>query len=300
MAKSKLTSYIEAAAAVVLWGISYLWTNEILRQDVPVFIFIFFRMAFAALIMTVATLLLGKLQKIRKGDFWTFALLAFFEPFLYFIGESYGIRITGSPTTASVIIATIPVFTLLYGVLFFKEKLTALNVVGVLLSVGGIMLFSFKKGGMHVDYFYGVLFLLLAVISSVSYSIIGKKLSARYSSVTILTYQYLFGTLFFLIPFLTIGLPHWSNAFVTWSVIRPLLLLSVFASCVAYGLYLNMLRDLGLVRASVFTAVIPIFAAVGAFFLGQETFVWNQLVGMVFAVCGVAFAQIPSGRKIQK
>lgn len=299
MARSKVVSYSEAAVAVILWGASYLWTNEILSQNVPVFIFIFFRMLFAAIILTSVMLILGKLQKIKKKDFWTFILLALFEPFLYFIGESYGIRITGSPTTASVIIATIPVFTLLYGVLFFKEKITPLNIIGVLLSVGGIMLFSFKKGGMHVNYFYGVLFLLLAVASSVAYSIIGRKLTEEYSSPTILTYQFVFGTMFFLVPFLLVGLPDWNPAFVTWSVIRPLLLLSIFASCVAYGLYLNMLRDLGLVRASVFTAIVPVFSGLGAFLLGQESFVWSQILGIVFAVSGVAFAQIP-GSKLKK
>lgn len=295
MGKGKFASYMAAVLAILFWGISYLWSNEIISQGVPVFIFIFFRILFAAVILLAVSLVGGRLRRIGKGDLKWFVLLSFLEPFLYFIGESYGIKITGSPTTASVIIATIPVFTLIYGVFAEHEKISLLNAAGVVLSVAGIVLFSWRKGEMQVGRLYGLLFLGLSVVSATFYTVICKKLASRYSSLEILTWQYVFGTLFFFVPFLVSGLPQWDPSFVRWSVIRPLLMLSVFASCVAYGFYIGMIRDLGLVRASVLTVLIPLVSAVAAVVTGQETLSVLQLSGIVFAILGVAFAQIQGG-----
>ena len=56
-----------------------------------------------------------------------FYLLSFFEPFCYFLGESYGMRYISS-TLGSIIIATIPIFTPFLVFIFHKKKISWLNV----------------------------------------------------------------------------------------------------------------------------------------------------------------------------
>ena len=65
--------------------------------------------------------------KSRKWLFWAyggglFLLMALFEPFIYFLGESYGLLYVSS-TVAAVIVATIPLISPLFAWYFFREKL---------------------------------------------------------------------------------------------------------------------------------------------------------------------------------
>ena len=142
---SKYVVYLIVFISIFFWGLSYIWTNELISQDVPILIFVPIRILLAGIYMLIITLSLRKLEKIRKGDLKLFLALAFFEPLLYFIGETYGMKATNSPTLSSIIIGTIPVFTLIVGQIVFREKLSKLNKIGVLLSLPGIVLFAFHK-----------------------------------------------------------------------------------------------------------------------------------------------------------
>ena len=138
--------YLAILVTVFFWGMSFLWSDAVLDQNVPVFTFIFTRMVLAATCLTLFSLLTGRLQRIRKGDLKWFAAMTAFEPFLYFLGETFGLKITGSPTLCSVIIATIPVFTLIVGQIFFKEKLSTLNRIGIFgEAFWGVLKLRFRK-----------------------------------------------------------------------------------------------------------------------------------------------------------
>jgi len=283
--------YIYISIAIILWGFSFVWTNELLIYDVPIFIFIFMRMVLAGTIMFVFSKITGKLQKVDKSDWRWFFLMAFFEPFIYFIGESYGLKITNSATLAAVVIATIPIFTLIIEQRLYKARLSLFNKAGVFLTLPGIVLFVWSGDGIKADYYYGIMFLLLAVFGSVGYTAVCKKLTCKYNAITITTYQFIFAALFFLIPFLFFGLPKWSPEYLSFKVLKPLMLLAVLASCFAFVLYVKAIDKLGMTKAAIFTTLIPVVSAVGAFFTGQETFSWQQICGMIIALVGIIFTQ---------
>lgn len=290
--KGGFLSYIFILTAVVLWGFSFVWTNELIRYDVPIFVFIFIRMVISGALMLIFSKCIGKLQKIEGSDLKWFFLMSLFEPFIYFIGESYGLKLTDSATLTAVVIATIPVFTLIVGQIIYKEQLTWMNKAGVLLTLPGVVLFVWDSGGISVKYIYGILFLILAVFGSVGYTTICKKLSDKYNAFTITTYQFVIASLYFLIPFLFLGLPHWNNKFLSIDVIKPLLMLAFFCSCLAFLLYVQSIKNLGMTKSVIFTSLIPAVSAMGAYFAGQEVFNFQQIAGMVIVLAGVISAQI--------
>lgn len=119
---SKILIYTVSLFAIILWGISYIWTNTLISLDIPVTYFVFVRILLAGFVLFLLNAASGRIAKIKKKDIPKFLLLAFFEPFIYFICESYGVKETGSPTLSAMIIATIPIFSVGAGILFFKEK----------------------------------------------------------------------------------------------------------------------------------------------------------------------------------
>ena len=294
-----LVWYLGILVTVFLWGMSFLWSDSVLDQGTPVFTFIFTRMIIAATALLLFSLLTGKFQRIRKGDLKWFAAMTAFEPFLYFLGETFGLKITGSPTLCSVIIATIPVFSLIVGWIVFREKLSPLNRAGIFVAVAGVILFILIGGNLHTDYLYGILILFLAVIGSTGYTAICKKLANKgYNAFSIVTWQFILAIGYFLIPFLIFDAATWTPAYLAWPVLKPIIMLAVLCSGVAFVIYAACVDRIGMTRTTVFLPLVAIVSAVAALILGQDTLHSLQMAGILIAMAGVVMAQyIPQKRK---
>ena len=291
-AKPNLLDYILISLAILFWGFSLIWSDEILDQNVPPFAFIFMRMVVAGCLMLAVTIPTGRLQKIRRGDLKYFLLLVFFEPFIYFLGETFGLQITDSPTLVAVVIAAIPIFTAIVGQVVYKEPMTGLNLAGVLVTLLGVGTMLISGGSLKSDnYWGGVGVLSLAVLGSVCYSICCRKLTHKYTAVTIVTYQFAFAIPFFLVPFLIWGLPEWRPEFLGWSVLRPLLCLAVICSCLCFVFYTHSIGKIGVTKTAIFTSLIPVVSAIAASITGQDSLSALQIVAMAVSILGVVMCQ---------
>jgi drug/metabolite transporter (DMT)-like permease len=142
----------------------------------------------------------GKFQKIRKHDLKWFVLLAFFEPFMYYIGETYGLTMVES-TLASVIVSTIPLFAPILAYFLLKEKIGWANVLGILVSLTGVFFVIYEPGGGFAANPLGVSLLFLAVFSAICYTTTLRKISSHYSTINIILYQSVIGLAFFIPTF---------------------------------------------------------------------------------------------------
>ena len=295
-----LVWYLGILVTVFLWGMSFLWSDSVLDRGTPVFTFIFTRMIIAATALLLFSVLTGKFQRIRKGDLKWFAAMTAFEPFLYFLGETFGLKITGSPTLCSVIIATIPVFSLIVGWIVFREKLSPLNRAGIFVAVAGVILFILIGGNLHTDYLYGILILFLAVIGSTGYTAICKKLANKgYNAFSIVTWQFILAIGYFLIPFLIFDAATWTPAYLAWPVLKPIIMLAVLCSGVAFVIYAACVDRIGMTRTTVFLPLVAIVSAVAALILGQDTLHPLQMAGILIAMAGVVMAQYTSQKRKQ-
>jgi len=133
--KKLLYTYIAMILAMIFWGFSFVWSKILLEYYEPITI-VFLRLLISSLFLFAIGYFFKKLKPIAKADVSKFLLLSFFQPFLYFIGETIGLKYVSS-TTASVLIATIPLFTPIVAYYFLKEKLSVLNFAGIIISVFG-------------------------------------------------------------------------------------------------------------------------------------------------------------------
>ncbi|MFA6335639.1 MAG: DMT family transporter [Bacteroidales bacterium] len=284
--------YLSVTTAVILWGFSFIWTNSLLQQGLPVFSLIFLRVSFAAIILLIVSLTAKKLEPVAKRDWGWFLLLVLLEPFIYFIGETFGLKIVNSPTLGSIIISTIPIFALFAGKIFYNEKITGFNIFGILITLPGILMIVFEKGGLDFSHSIGVLLLFLAVFAAVGYAVVVKQLTGKYNSYTIVTYQNLLGALYFFPLFLYNDSVTFSfGTFLNIDILKPLLYLAVFCSALAFVLFVNSVKAIGITRSNIFTSMVPVVSALGAFMLGQEGMSSRKIVGIVIVVAGVIIAQ---------
>lgn len=289
--KSRLLIYLVSVFAIILWGISYIWTDMLINLDIPVFYFVFVRILLAGIILFLLNATRGRITRIQRRDLPKFLLLAFFEPFIYFLCESYGLKETGSPTLSAMIIATIPIFSIGAGVVFFKEKINIVNILGILLCVSGICLVVMSRDQIGENFIIGILLLLTAVISEVGHASITKSLSFNYPSQVIVMYQFLIGSVYLFPLFLFKGLENFSMEYLSGDVLYPIFCLAFLCSSMAFSLWVSTIKNLGVAKSSIFSALIPVVAAIVAWLLGQESLNLRQVAGILVSTAGVIFSQ---------
>ncbi|MBV5349136.1 DMT family transporter, partial [bacterium] len=237
-----------------------------------------------------------KLQKIQPGDFKMFVLLAFFEPFLYFMGESYGLKYVSS-TVASVIVATIPLFSPIAAWYFYKEKLSRTNLFGLVITFFGVSLVVLDTSFNFTASPLGVALEFFAVFGAIGYASVLKGISHRYNTFTIITYQNLIGAVFFLPFWLIFEMNDFTqvafNAKAFWAIIK----LAIFASTFAFILFTYSVRNMGINKSNTFINVIPICVAVFAYIILGDRLNFHQMVGIGVVISGLFLAQINWKRK---
>ena len=290
---SKLLIYIASSFAILLWGMSYIWTDKLLELGIPVFYFVFVRILLAGTVLFLLNVAYGRIKRIQRQDLGKFLLLAFFEPFIYFVCETYGVEMT-SPTISAMIIATIPIFSIAAGRIFFKEKITALNIVGVTLSLMGIIMVIMKGDIGGKDLIMGIILLLVAVIAEVGHATITKSLSGNYSSQIIVMYQFLIGSVYLLPLFLWKGLDGFNaTLYFSADVWYPLICLAILCSSLAFSLWVSTIKHLGVAKSSIFSALIPVVTALIAWILGTQM-TTMQWAGIAISTVGVILSQYTS------
>lgn len=292
MQNKPIYTYTLALLAVAFWGFSYIWMKVVYEYYGPITT-MFLRLSLASIFFYVLLALMGKKEKIDRKDYPTFVILSFFLPFCYFLGESFGLSLV-SPTVAAVIIATIPVFTPLLGYLAFKEKLTKLNIAGFFISFSGVIIMILDGNLRFSASPLGVLLLFFAVFSALVNIIFLKKLALKYSSTTIIKVQNLLGAIFFLPLFLIFDFQEFITIKPTPALIWNLIMLSVFASTLAFMFYTISVRSIGVARSAIFTNLIPVFTAGFAFLILKEQIDLSKILGIIIVISGILLSQTVS------
>lgn len=297
MDKTLKSAHLSALAAMFLWGISYIWMKGLFDDLEPASI-LFFRLVVSSVFLYFVLRLMGKLERIKKEHYALFLFSALLNPFLYFMGESHGLQLV-SPTISAVIIATIPVFTPVFARLFLKERLSKLNIAGLILSFAGVLLMLVMNDfSLSADPF-GVLYLFGAVASSIIYGIVLKKLTLLYNALTIVWIQNFIGLFYFIPVILYKETDTLLNMPFTGEVILPILLLGVFSSSLAFVFFTRSVRSLGIARTNIYTNMIPVFTVMFSYFLLDEMQTGRQLFGMMLVISGVVISQTKKRKVLQ-
>ncbi len=295
MEDSKLKIYSALVFAMVFWALSFVWYKQVLIYLQPVSL-VLFRLILSSIILILFTTATGRLQKIARKDWRTIIILSLFQPFLYFVGESYGMNYVSS-TVGSVIISTIPLFTPMAASYFLDEKLGLSNYLGLVISFVGVAIIVFENGSDFGLKPIGLLFLFIAVFSAVSYGIILMKNATRYNTISLITYQNTLGILWFLPLFLILDLPHINRETFSREMFIPLIQLAVFASSLAFIFFTYGIRRIGVSRANIFSNLIPVFTAFFAWFILDEKLSPQKTLGIAITITGLFLSQLKTLKK---
>ncbi|GJF24605.1 DMT family transporter [Streptomyces sp. HO565] len=271
--------FLALAGTVVLWASAFP-AIRVGIDGLGVAALSFLRIVIAA----VALLLVAPLAKVRlprRRDLPMIALCGITGITAYQVLLNWG-EVEVAAGTASLLIAIAPVFSVLLGSLFLKERLSRNIILGSIVAIAGAAAVSLAKGvgGFTVS----ALIVLAAAMFQGVYHFATKPLLRHYTGLEVATYAMVAGTVFAL-PLVP----------ATWQAA-----LDVPADALASALYLGLLPSaLGFVIWAYAVARLPLATSTAALYLVPPvalviSFVWLgevphlvELVGGAVSVAGV-------------
>ena len=304
----KIIPYLSVVTAMLIWAGAGIAVKEALVVFSPLTLIVL-RFTLAVLLMLCIGLVFRKnevvgLQKVDRKDLPLFLLGGLFQPFLYFIFETYTYQSFASPTIAEALLSTQPVMAPLFALVLLRERVTRNNIIGIVLStVGMLMLLLVGANDFALGSSWGVLLAILTVSMSVSYSVILRKIPAKYSPLSIVFYVQSFALLLFYlvwggealysggVALCNNGVEWCSSGVEWWRSCAAVVYLAVLASVAAFVLFCYTVREIGVTRANVFNNVRPVFTAILMWLIFDEVLPVWKLVGIVVIIVGLFVSQ---------
>ncbi|WXR61112.1 DMT family transporter [Peptostreptococcaceae bacterium AGR-M142] len=285
---NKILANIFLSLAVAFWGISFVSTKICLDVFQPMSL-AFYRFLIGSIFLFLILKYLKEDLKFDKSDFIYFLLTGVFGISLYFYFENTGI-IYLSPSIASIIIGTIPVFIVIIETIFYKEIFTFQKLLSLSLSIIGLILVvDFNFENINKNDLYGYIMMFGAVLAFLVFSFATKPLSKKYSNIKLTFYQSIFGTVT-LLPFIffeNFNMINFNN-----NLLIHFLFLSIICSALAYYFYLYAFKELGPSICALYINLSPVFTIIFEYIIFKNIINRKQIFGAILIILSVYIINI--------
>jgi len=271
---------------VTIWGFNFAVMKLVYRWFHPI-AFNAVRFVIASAVMVVLLKLLGIPLRMDRQDFRGIGRLGFVSNAMYPFVFVLGLARTKAGN-AALFMALTPIFAYLIGVFKKREKLSFSVLVGIVISLGGVMaLILFGSGEVSFGMTWtGDLLMVTSAFLWGWYSAEQTRFLPKYGAIRLTVFSMLLGTAM-LIP---LSIPWVISQ--DWSAIAPRAWIGLGYSALlsivySYFIWAYALSRIGVAHTSVFNNVTPIIALIGGWLLLGEEPSAAQLTGVVLVLTGV-------------
>jgi drug/metabolite transporter (DMT)-like permease len=275
--ESLLLPTLAMITTALFWGLSFISTKVILNTGMPPMTMALSRFLIASMLLYPLLKRLEPKAVLESLDKRQIVISGLLGITVYFFFEATGIRYTDA-SVASMIMASIPIFTVFLEIFYYKNKVSKAKITGVALSVLGVFMligYSISHGG-NTKAFLGNLLVLGACLAWVFYIAASRNLKTKYSGLALTTYQTLAGTVF-LLPLALFESSQWVP--ITLIAALNILYLGIFCSALSYFLYLYSLSRLGPLVVSTYLNLLPVVGVIGGTLILGERISLLQAIG---------------------
>ena len=233
--KSPVAPHLALIAVQVLFA-TWPIVGKIALRTVPSVALVGFRLAGAALTLLILARVTGTLQKIETGDWPLVIISSLLGVVLNQLLFTKGLSLT-TAINATLLSTTIPVFTLLVGVILGTDRATRRRVLGIALAAVGVF---YLIGPGRVQFSASTRLGDLLIVSNSlcygAYIAVSKGLMKRYSAITVITWVFVVACVV-AAPAGAVSLARLPLSSISWHVWLAILYIIVLPTAGAY--YLN-------------------------------------------------------------
>ncbi len=282
--------YIALLIAHLIWGGNFV-VAKLTLQEFPLHTLAFLRFFLATIL--IAPFFLAETKKI-KIDLKDLPQLIIIGVLLITLNITFFFEgmLRTTAINASVIILIIPILSVVLGWAFLREKVYFINLLGILLGLGGALVIiglpQIILGNYTPEALLGNIFIVLASLAWVAGSFFSRKALKKYPSLLVTGIAFLVGVVTFFVPAVReyIADPNWPSkvTLVGWI---GLIYMTTLSSISSYFLFEWGLAKTSLTTANLFSYVEPFVAAALAVSLLNERPTFSFVIGAVLIVLGV-------------
>uniref|UniRef100_UPI0032167708 DMT family transporter n=1 Tax=uncultured Draconibacterium sp. TaxID=1573823 RepID=UPI0032167708 len=287
----KLLANLGLGVVTLIVGLSFIFVKIGLREA-DAFDLLAHRFSIAFLFVLILRALgMIKRPKISSKDWLSVLLVSLLYPILFFGFQTIGMKST-TASQAGIIFALSPVFTIICGAIFLKERTSFTQKIGIGLSVAGLAYIFLYKNGATNQSWLGNSFLVLSVLCTVGYYMIGKKLMQRYDSSSLTTIMISIAFVVFNFVGITKHIVNGDiNTFFT-PLKEPSFLISVVYLGTLSSVITSFLTNYALTfvpttAVSIYNNLNPIIAIIGGIVFLSEHLYTFQFIGGIGVILGV-------------
>ncbi|NVK02178.1 MAG: DMT family transporter [Oceanospirillaceae bacterium] len=199
---------------------------------------------------------------------------------------------TTTASNAAIFQAIIPVLIMILSWIFYSERVSVLQWLGVALSISGVLVIVSRAEmarllGLQLN--PGDLWIMVAVASWAIYSVTLRHRPSEVSPFGFFGFSVAFGVIV-LLPIAVweqggVVLPHWRAE--VWSVVAYI---AIFPSILAYLFWNRGVAEIGAPTAGLFIYLIPVFGLLLAILFLNETVHGYHLAGILLIAAGILLA----------
>jgi len=275
----------------LIWGINFSAVKGALADFSPLS-FNALRFGTSSLILLSLLWLRERSLSIRRKDVGFFVMLALVGNTAYQLFFINGIALT-TATNSALILATTPVFIVLFGAVLKVEKITSRILQGVILSFTGVVMIILGSGRPLTFSDQSLIGDLLIVANPICwsiYTVLSKPRLREYSPLKLTTVTMTIGT----VPLLLVSIPSLSTE--NWAAISTnawlsLVFSAVFAIAIGYVLWYTGVSRIGSSRTALYDNLVTVFAVASAWILLSESMTAIQIVGAVLVFVSLYVAR---------
>lgn len=278
---------LAALGATTIYGLNHTIAKEVMPTYIQGFGFVQVRLLGAASLFWLVSLFIPQ-QKIDRADLPKMLLCALLGMVLNMLCFFKGIELS-TPINSAVLITITPILVFVFSAILIKERLLLPRVVGVILGFIGALVLIVFGNEIRLDAPNIPLGNTLFVINASSfgmYLVLVKSLSAKYTTVHLLKWLFLFG----FIMALPISYPEFSE--VSWSTLPFEAIwrfgyVIVGTTFMTYLLNVYALKQLKASTVGVFTYLQPLIGIGYAILVGADGLTVYKLVAGTVVLLGV-------------
>ncbi|WP_261167970.1 DMT family transporter [Serratia proteamaculans] len=291
MKNSLPLAYLGVIIATFFWGTNFNAGAYIIAHQPPITASIE-RFSLATLALLLFFGLRGQLRLSTLKNNWPAYLgLGVLGFTLFNLCTFFGLQST-TPINGALILATTPLWTLVFGVIWENEKLNGSRIAGLLAGFIGVVLVITKgqiQTLLRLEVSPGDGIILLGSLAWALNMVCTRRLVHNATAIETTSYSMLFGTLVLLPLGFIFENPLQSLATASLSVHLAVVYLALCGSLLAYLLWFNGLEKIGSVRTAIFFNLAPVFTMLVATLTGTAPNIW-QLAGAAWVILGVLLA----------